>query len=89
MLLAQLPSWLHAILHSLKLCFDLVEKYHDVFALLALLAPALWAIWIFQKSKKSEESVRLHALFTGFYLSPDFHRLRNELEFDYDQNCGH
>ena len=85
MFIAQLPFWLHAILQPLKPYFDLVETYHDVFAMLALVLTAGWAIWIFQKSKQSEEAARLHTLFSGFYLSPEFRRLRNELEFDYDK----
>lgn len=83
MTVQQAISWFQRYIPFVLDGLRLIERHHDLVAIIVLLPTALWALLIFRDAKKKEASQRLHKLFESFYLTPEFRRIRIELEFDY------
>jgi hypothetical protein len=74
---AATSSWVKAFLL-------LLEKHHDLVTVLALVPAALFAVYTYWKSKKSEAAGRLQELFNRFYLDAELRPLRLNLDFNFD-----
>ncbi len=69
-------------------CLDVLkvlDTYHNGIAVVVGGVAAAWTIFIYGKTKKKEAAEWLLGLFNRFYISPEFLKLRMELEFDYSQ----
>src|SRR5260221_809671 len=83
--LAQLLTWYQPALEGLQSLLHWLGTYKDGIGVVTLVPAAYWTILIYRKSKRKEAADWLHCLFSRFYLTPEFHRLRMNLEFDYSE----
>jgi gamma-glutamylcyclotransferase (GGCT)/AIG2-like uncharacterized protein YtfP len=63
---------------------DAVTVAKDLLTIVTVIPAAWWALVIFKRDKEREATARTLELFKSLYLDPEFGRLRNSMELEYD-----
>jgi hypothetical protein len=69
---------------GVKAVLLLIDRHHDLATVLALVPAALFTVYTYWKSKRSEATGRLQELFSRFYLDKELLPLRLNLDFNFN-----